>query len=107
MPVNIGGIAVVAVGGFSVFLGVTGRYQAFVGAQSSSSSAGTSPAGLLPNQGSVPASNTAIPGIRFKVTNQNPVPSIGNLPPINQQPSPSAQGIWQSILRGIGIGTHT
>lgn len=105
MPVNIGGIAVVAVGGFSVFLGVTGRYKLFT--SGSPSSAGASSAGLLPNQGGVPASNTALPGITFSVMNQNPVPTIGNLPPLSRQPTAQSQGIWQSILQGIKIGTHT
>lgn len=107
MRVNVFGIAVVLMGIFSVFLGVTGRYKVFTSGGPSPSSAGASPAGLLPNQGGVPASNTAVPGITFSVMNQNPVPTIGNLPPISSQPTAQSQGIWQSILQGIKIGTHS
>lgn len=64
MRVNIFGIIVVALGLVCIFLGVTGRYQAFVGAQgtstsnsssNSSNSSGSSGTETLPTQGNVVA----------------------------------------------------
>jgi hypothetical protein len=102
--VDILGLIVIALGIFLVFLGVTGGYKVFVSGSSSATSG--SQAGIsLPGQGSVPAANTAVPGITFNILNQDPVPTLGNLLG-NKTNNPTPASIWQSIIQRIRSALH-
>ena len=71
MQVNVFGIVVLALGLILIFLGVTGKYQAFVGSQASSTSSSTSAANTKAQQ-----TNAAVSAGIFQAFGNPPVGAL-------------------------------